>query len=108
MLDGVDRIVFGTYQSPNFLNAGQYIPAVDTVAAPALPPSNNTISFHAYIPSSAMPSAGYPVIIWGHGYGDNSYEEPSLLASTFAKAGFATLAINAAGNGFGPQSTLQF
>jgi uncharacterized protein (TIGR03437 family) len=108
ILDGVDRIVLGTYQSPNFLNTSQYIPASGTAVKLALPPSSNTISFHAYIPSSAMPSAGYPVVIWGHGYGDNSYLEPTLLASAFAKAGFATLAINAAGSGSGPQSTVQF
>jgi uncharacterized protein (TIGR03437 family) len=106
-LAGVDRIVFGAYQSPNFLNTGQYIPATGTADKLALPSSNNTISFHAYIPSSAMPSAGYPVIIWGHGYGDHSYLEAGLLASTFAQAGFATLAINAVGHGYGPKSVVQ-
>lgn len=86
-LAGVDRIVFGAYQSPNFLNTGQYIPATGTAAKLALPPSNNTISFHAYIPSSAMPPAGYPVIIWGHGYGNHSYLEPGLLAGGICNSG---------------------
>ena len=34
--------------------------------------------------------------------------EPGLLASTLAQAGFATLAINAVGHGYGPQSVVQF
>jgi hypothetical protein len=107
VFDGVDRLVFGTYQSPNFLNAQQYIPNLPTATALALPGANNTVTFHAFIPSSAAPSAGYPVIIFGHGFGENALESPTLVASTFGKAGFVTLAINAVGHGYGPQTLLQ-
>jgi uncharacterized protein (TIGR03437 family) len=102
-LDGVDRIAFGTYQSPNFLNAQQYIPA----ASLTLPSSNNKIQLHAYIPSSPMPAGGYPVVIFGHGFGSNSFATPTLIASTFAKAGFVMLAINVVGHGYGPQSVIE-
>ena len=107
VFDGVDRIVFGTYQSPNFLNPQQYIPNVPTATPFTLPPANNTISFHAFIPTSAAPSTGYPVIIFGHGFGENGLESPTAVASNFAKAGFVTLAINAVGHGYGPQTLLQ-
>jgi hypothetical protein len=106
-LDGVDRIVFGTYQSPNFLNDKQYIPSVPTASALTLPSANNTIQFHAYVPSSPMPRGGYPVIIFGHGFESNAFATPTLIASTFAKAGFATLAINAVGHGYGPQTVIE-
>jgi hypothetical protein len=56
--DSVDRIVFGTYQSPNFLNAQQYIPNTPTATALTLPSANSTVQFHAYIPSSPMPPGG--------------------------------------------------
>jgi hypothetical protein len=69
-LDGVDRLVFGSYHSPNFLNSQQYIPEVSTGAALSQPASN-TILFHAYIPSLPMPAAGYPVIIFGHAWAEN-------------------------------------
>ena len=107
VFDGVDRLVVGTYQSPNFLNPQQYIPNLPTATSLALPASNNTITFHAFIPSSAAPSTGYPVVIFGHGFGENAFESPTLVASTFAKAGFVTLAINAVGHGYGPQTLLQ-
>ena len=106
-LDGVDRISFGTYSSPNFLNAQQYIPSRPTGQSVPLPPSSSTLQVHAYVPSSPMPPAGYPVIIFGHGFGANSFVPSALEASTFAKAGFLTLAINASGHGGGPQSTVQ-
>jgi uncharacterized protein (TIGR03437 family) len=106
-LTGVDRIVFGSYQSPKFFNSDQFIPDTPTLTALAAPPANNTIQFHAYIPSSPMPPNGYPVIIYGHAYGENSYFSPTLVASTFAQAGFVTLAINAVGNGYGPQSVVE-
>jgi len=107
LLGGVDRITFGTYQSPNFLNAKQYIPNIPTAAALTLPSANNTIQFHAYIPSSPMPPGGYPVMIFGHGFESNAFVTPTLIASTFAKAGFAILAINVVGHGYGPQSVIQ-
>ena len=107
LLAGVDRIAFGTYQSPSYLNAAQYIPNIPTATALTPAAVNNTISFHAYIPSSPMPAAGYPVIIFGHGFGENSFLTPTLVASTFAKAGFVTLAINVVGHGFGPQSVIE-
>ena len=107
VFDGVDRMVFGTYQSPNFLNQQQYIPNLPTATALTLPSSNNTISFHAFIPASAAPATGYPVIIFGHGFGESGLESPTLVASNFAKAGFVTLAINAVGHAYGPQSVLQ-
>ena len=106
-LDGVDRIVFGTCQSPNFLNAQQYIPNIPTAAALTLPSANSTIQFHAFVPSSPMPPGGYPVMIFGHGFESNAFATPTLVASTFAKAGFATLAINAVGHGYGPQSVIE-
>ncbi len=104
--NGVDRIVFNSFQSPNFLNAQQYIPITPTGISLA-PPGTNTILVHTYVPSSAMPAAGYPVIIFGHGFGENSFESPTVVAPAFAKAGFAVMAINVVGHGYGPQTTIQ-
>lgn len=103
---GVDRLVFGSYESPNFLTDTKYIPYTPTANSVALPSATNTIQFHAYVPSSPMPAAGYPVIIFGHSLGGDSVVSPTLVSSTFARAGFVTLAINAVGHGFGPQSII--
>jgi uncharacterized protein (TIGR03437 family) len=107
VFEGVDRIVFGSYDSPNFLNERQYIAAGPSAEAVTLPGGTNAIQVHAYVPSSPMPEGGYPVVIFGHGIESNSFVPPTLASSTFARAGFVTLALNAVGHGYGPQSTLQ-
>jgi pimeloyl-ACP methyl ester carboxylesterase len=104
LLQGIGAIGFGSFASPNFLNDQQVIPWTPTGQAVSLPGSVNVIDFHVYLPSSPEPAAGYPVVIFGHGLGDSQWGGPSAVAPTLAKAGFATIAINAVGHGFGPLS----
>jgi hypothetical protein len=105
-LMGIDRVVVNTYKSPRFLNAQQYIPNTPTGSDLALPAASDDIVAHTFVPSSAMPAAGYPVIIFGHGFSENGWVSPTVVASNFAQAGFAVMAITAVGHGYGPQSTL--
>jgi pimeloyl-ACP methyl ester carboxylesterase len=104
LIQGIGAIGFGTVASPNFLNDQQVIPWTPTGQAVALPGSVNEIYFHVFLPSSPQPAAGYPVVIYGHGLGDSQWGGPTAVAPTLAQAGFATIAINAVGHGFGPQS----
>ena len=55
------------------------------------------------------PSAGnrIPVVIYGHGLGDNQFGAPTYIANMLAKNGFATLAIEIPGHGFGPLGSVQ-
>ena len=62
----------------------------------------NQVYFHVYLPSSPPPASGYPVVIFGHGFGDSQWGGATAVAPTLAAAGFATVAINAVGHGFGP------
>ena len=48
------------------------------------------------------------MLIFGHGFGDSRFGGPTAVAPTMARAGFAVIAINAVGHGFGPQSTVTF
>ncbi len=105
-LPEVDRVVFGSYTSPNFLDAGQTIPATPTAVTVALPQESTKISFHTLLPKTAKPASGYPVAIFGHGLNDSRFGAPTLVANGLAKEGFATIAINAVGHGSGPQSTI--
>jgi pimeloyl-ACP methyl ester carboxylesterase len=66
------------------------------------------VYFNALLPASPKPAAGYPVIIFGHGFGDSRFGGPTAVAPTMARAGFAVVAINAVGHGFGPLSTVSF
>lgn len=106
----VGGIVFGTYQSPTYLNAQQTIDPMPTGLNPGSGLRYNQISFHAIMPLfNHKPAAGWPVVIFGHGLGDSQYGAPSAvtsIAGTLAASGFAIVSINAVGHGYGPESTL--
>lgn len=104
LLTSVGSMAFGSYQSPLFLNENLVIPQVPTAGPVAVPVASNRIQFHVYLPSTPKPSRGYPVAIVGHGFGSGSYLDPTGEAGSLARAGFATIAINAFGHGYGPQS----
>ncbi|HLJ50675.1 MAG TPA: Ig-like domain-containing protein [Bryobacteraceae bacterium] len=107
ILQGVDRIAFASYQSPNYLNASQTIDAVPSGSDPGTGNGSNQIYFHALLPATPKPDAGYPVVIYGHGLSDSRFGGPSAVASVMASAGFAVVAINAVGHGYGVDSTVQ-
>ncbi len=123
VLGGVDKIAFGLYLSPNFLSvsgplAGSIpvtptnIPIAGPIAVPglppAIPPGYVPVPFHVFLPSvSQMPPGGFPVVIYGHGLGDSQFGAPTFAASTWAQNGFATLAIEIMGHGYGPGGVTQ-
>lgn len=108
LLAGLDRVVIGSYQSPSFLEADQTIRPAPTRPDLEVPANVNTVGFNVLVPSSAKPAAGYPVVIFGHGLGDSRWGGPTAVAPVLARAGLATIAIDAVGHGFGPQSTVTF
>ena len=108
LFNGLDRLVIGSYRSPNFLRADQTIAPAASAEAVAVPSTTNEVFFNALLPSASKPAAGYPVVIFGHGFGDSRFGGPSAVAAALARAGFATIAINAVGHGYGQQSTVTF
>jgi pimeloyl-ACP methyl ester carboxylesterase len=111
LLTGLDRIVIGSFQSPNYLQSDQTIapgPAITRDPFPA-PLPTNTIYFNALLPpANKKPATGYPVVIFGHGFGDSRWGGPTAVSPTLAGNGFAVIAINAVGHGFGALSTVSF
>jgi len=106
--DAIGTIAFGTYSSPDYrAHPGEFIPQVGTLSGNPLANGTNTITFVLFLPSSAEPSGGYPVAIWGHGAGSNKASS-GALAAKLAQQGIATIAIDAPGVGFGPLSTYTF
>jgi hypothetical protein len=95
----VGQIVFGSYVSPQYENAARVITASPT-------PTPETIQFNLFLPSSPEPAGGYPVAVFGHGFGDNKNSSPFLVASSMAAHGIATIAINVVGHGGGAAGTL--
>jgi Bacterial Ig-like domain len=112
VLAGVDRISFGLYLSPLYLNtSGPLAGTINTTPTnAAIQPPNAVIpvSFHLFLPPASAARGGkIPVIIYGHGLGDSQFGAPTYAASTWAQKGFATLAIEITGHGYGPLSATQ-
>lgn len=107
-LQGISRIAFGTYSSPNYLNTRQIIDLPPT--ALPLNPAGRTeqIQFNVFLPATPKPVNGYPAAIFGHGFGSDRFLSPGAIASSFAAAGWAVIAIDAVGHGLGPQSSVTF
>ena len=106
-LSGVASIAFGLYFSPEFLSTSDGTIHTTPTAQPLTPPSfANPVSFHVFLPSSAKPKKGYPVVVYGHGLSDNQFGAPTYIASTLAQNGFATLAIEITGHGYGSNSVV--
>ena len=111
-LEGVEKVAFGLYLSPNFLEASGTIAVTPTnrpIQAPVPvddPSGYIPISYHVFLPH-AGPGAKIPVVIYVHGSGDSQFGAPTAIASTLAKAGFATLAMEVVGHGFGPKSVVR-
>ncbi len=115
VLSGVDQVAFGLYLSPNFLDpANGTIPTTPTnepingpIPIPGFQTGYLPVSFHVFLPPN--PGGGkIPVVIYGHGLGDNQFGAPTYIASTLAQNGFATLAIEITGHGYGPARALSF
>jgi hypothetical protein len=101
----IAKIAYGSFASPNYENNLQVIPAVGTLTATPAVQSVNQLVFTLFVPSGAMPSGGWPVAIFGHGFTDSMNRSPWVVASSLAHAGIATIAINVVGHGFGPAGT---
>ncbi len=116
LASGVGSVAFGFFLSPNYLNPSGAAPGTITtngvkpVAIPKLLGGLTfgfiPVSFHVFLPSGPMPSGGWPVVIYGHGLSDNQFGAPTYIAATLAANGYATLALEITGHGYGPNSTV--
>lgn len=97
---GVGRIAYGTLASPRYLDATGVITGTQQLGT-------ESIAFHVWLPAAPAPAGGYPVVLAAHGLGDSRFGMPSLMGLTLAARGFAVVAINAVGHGYGPNSVLR-
>jgi len=102
----IGTVAYGSFSSPDYENASQVIPAVGTALGRPEPQSTNTLYFNLWLPSGPEPTGGWPVAIVGHGFTDSKQGFPITTASTLARNGIATIAINVVGHGGGPLGTL--
>jgi hypothetical protein len=105
LLAGVGTLAFGTYASPDYETAAEVIPAVGTATGTPAVQGTNQIEFTLFVPAGTPPAGGWPVAIFGHGFGDWKNGAPPVVAGTFARSGIAMIAINVVGHGGGPLGT---
>jgi hypothetical protein len=102
----VGQLAFGKFSSPNYLGAAESIPAVPTALGQPAVQSMKDIYFDLIVPAGPKPDGGWPIAIFGHGFGDNKDNSPFIVAGTLAKQGIATIGINVVGHGRGPLGTI--
>jgi hypothetical protein len=104
----VGQIAYGQYLSPQYLAAGQYIPATPSLYGRPVQQGTQTLTFQLFTPSGTQPAGGWPVAVFGHGFTDSMYGAPWAVASVLASRGIATLSINVVGHGGGAAGALAF
>jgi hypothetical protein len=102
----IAAVAFGRFRSPDYETAAKLIPAYGTATGMPVPQSTSDVYFNLYLPSGAKPANGWPVAIFGHGFGDSKQGAPLAVASVMAASGIATIAINVVGHGGGPLGTI--
>jgi hypothetical protein len=90
---GVGRLAFGRYRSPDWETPGKIIPAIGARTGVPAVQATNDIYFNLVLPAGPPPPGGWPVAIFGHGFGDNKNNSPFVVAATMASHGIATIAI---------------
>ena len=101
----VGAVAFGAFDSPDYQTSSKVIPPSGSIAGPPVQ-GTNRLYFNLFLPAGTAPAGGWPVAIFGHGFGDNKNSSPFVVASSLARRGVATIAINVVGHGGGALGTL--
>jgi fermentation-respiration switch protein FrsA (DUF1100 family) len=102
----IRTIAFGRFSARSFLTADRVIPATATRDEAPVVQGSEDVDVTIYLPSGTTPTGGWPVAIFGHGFGNDRQFVPMTVAGTMARFGYATAAINVVGHGGGPEGTL--
>jgi len=102
----VGQIAYGRFRSPDYETAEKVIPPTGTLTGTPQPQGANDLIVQVFLPAVQKPARGWPVAIFGHGFGDSMYGAPWTVAAMLAKQGIATVSINVVGHGGGPLGTL--
>lgn len=106
MPGSVARVAYGHFSSPNFLAPERHIPPLGTGTGIPQQRGETKLQVQIFTPTGIKPAAGWPVVIFGHGFSDNMFGSPWSIASVLASYGLATASIHVVGHGGGPQGSL--
>ncbi|HEY7139303.1 MAG TPA: hypothetical protein VIE44_04355 [Methylomirabilota bacterium] len=104
--DVVGGIGIGWYWSPWHLSPERRIFEPPTGGAQRAPSVDRAVPFVIVMPAGRPPPEGWPLVVFGHGYGGEMLSSALLVAGGLARHGIATIAISVVGHGGGPESQL--
>ena len=102
----IRTIAVGRFSARSFLTADRIIPATGTRDETPAVQGSEDVDVTIYLPSGTRPTGGWPVALFGHGFGNDRHVVPMMVAGTMARFGYATAAINVVGHGGGSEGTL--
>jgi hypothetical protein len=102
----VSGLAVGWFWSPWYLGRDHRI--VDSATARPLggPFYAMPVPFVILLPAGTPPPGGWPLAIFGHGYGGEMFGSALRIAGTLARQGIATAALTVVGHGGGPDGRL--
>jgi hypothetical protein len=104
--DAVRGVGIGWYWSPWYLTPERRILEAPTLAPHRPAAVDVPVPFIVVTPATRPPPEGWPLAVFGHGYGGEMLSSALLVAGGLARHGIATLAISVVGHGGGPESRL--
>jgi hypothetical protein len=104
--DVVRGVGIGWYWSPWYLTPERRILEGPTLAPHRGAAVDVPVPFVVVTPTSRPPPEGWPLVVFGHGYGGEMLSNAMLVAGGLARYGIATAAISVVGHGGGPEGRL--
>ena len=105
--DAVGGVGIGWYWSPWYLTPERQILEAPTLAPHRAAGVDRPVPFVVVTPAGRPPREGWPLVVFGHGYGGEMLSSALLVAGGLARQGLATVAISVVGHGGGPESRLR-
>ena len=102
----IGTLALGRYVSPEYRRSSDRTMRGfgGTLTSIPVPRGQSELSFFLLLPAGPKPASGWPVALYIHGFEADMFTSRAY-ANRVALAGVAVLAINAAGQGGGPEST---
>jgi hypothetical protein len=104
--DAVGGIGVGWYWSPWYLTPERRILEAPTLAPHRGAAVDVPVPFVVVTPAGRPPRRGWPLAVFGHGYGGEMFSNALLVAGGLARQGIATVAISVVGHGGGAEGRL--
>jgi hypothetical protein len=85
----IGKVAYGRYRSGRYLNADYYIPTTPSLVGTPQSQGTHDVVVQVFLPAGTRPVGGWPVMIFGHGFGGSMFDASWAVASSLAAKGIA-------------------